>query len=37
VITRNPIFFEITDRGLRLYTAPDDDEDTATLIRQTTT
>ncbi len=36
VITRNPVFLEITDRGLRLYTAPDDDQDAAILIHDAT-
>jgi Family of unknown function (DUF6454) len=36
VITRNPVFLEMTDRGLRLYTAPDDDEDAAILIHEAT-
>ena len=36
VITRNPVFVEMIDRGLRLYTAPDDDEDAAILIYDAT-
>jgi Family of unknown function (DUF6454) len=36
VITRNPVFLEITDRGLRLFTAPDDDQDAAILIYDAT-
>jgi Family of unknown function (DUF6454) len=36
VITRNPVFLEMTDGGLRLYTAPDDDLDAAILIHEAT-
>jgi Family of unknown function (DUF6454) len=36
VITRNPVFLETTDHGLRLFTAPDDDEDAAILIYDAT-
>ena len=36
VITRNPVFLEITDHGLRLFTAPDDDVDAAILIYDAT-
>ena len=36
VITRNPMFLEITDRGPRLFTAPDDDDDAAILIYDAT-
>ncbi|MGH9245567.1 MAG: DUF6454 family protein [Acidimicrobiales bacterium] len=32
VVTRNPVFLERTDGGLRLFAAPDDDEDAAILI-----
>jgi hypothetical protein len=30
------VFLEITDRGLRLFTAPDDDEEAAILIYDAT-
>jgi hypothetical protein len=36
VITRNPVFLERTEGGLRLFTGPDDDEDGAILIYEAT-
>jgi Family of unknown function (DUF6454) len=36
VVTRNPVFLELTDRGLRLFTAPDDDLDAAILVHDAT-
>jgi Family of unknown function (DUF6454) len=35
VVTRNPVFLERTAAGLRLYAAPDDEEDGAILIYET--
>jgi hypothetical protein len=32
VVTRNPVSLERTSTGLRLYTAPDDEQDGAILV-----
>jgi hypothetical protein len=36
VVTRNPVFLERIARGLRLFTAPDDEQDGAILVYEAT-